>query len=70
MPSAVDGSLSVALQRLETLGNEIRARDWEQTEFQFDRVLRAVTKARDVARQSTAAGRRRARVIDIGTSDK
>jgi hypothetical protein len=30
--------------RLDALEDAIRARDWEQTEFQFDRVLRATAK--------------------------
>ncbi len=38
------GGITVALVRMEQLKKAIRDRDWTRTEFQFDRVLRALTK--------------------------
>jgi hypothetical protein len=38
------GTIAVTLVRLEQLRQSITARDWNQTEFQFDRVLRSLTK--------------------------
>lgn len=36
--------IAVALIRLEQLKLSIQGRSWPETEFQFDRVLRALTK--------------------------
>tara|TARA_Y100000310_G_scaffold54162_1_gene49692 strand:+ start:717 stop:1352 length:636 start_codon:yes stop_codon:yes gene_type:complete len=44
-----DGCFAVILARMEALAIDIKARDWDGVEFQFDRVLRAVTKAREAA---------------------
>lgn len=38
------GAIAVALVRMEQLKAAIQNRDWTQTEFQFDRVLRSLTK--------------------------
>jgi hypothetical protein len=38
------GAIAVVLIRMEQLKHAIAARDWTQTEFQFDRVLRSLTK--------------------------
>jgi hypothetical protein len=38
------GTIAVALVRMEQLKAAIESRDWSQTEFQFDRVLRSLTK--------------------------
>jgi hypothetical protein len=38
------GTIIVTLIRMEQLKQAIVARDWPDTEFQFDRVLRALTK--------------------------
>jgi len=38
------GAIAIVLIRLEHLKQAIIDRDWTQTEFQFDRVLRSVTK--------------------------
>ncbi len=38
------GAIAVTLVRLEQLKQAIIARDWDQIEFQFDRVLRSLTK--------------------------
>ncbi len=38
------GAIAVALVRMEQLKAAIQSRDWSQTEFQFDRVLRSLTK--------------------------
>ncbi len=39
------GAIAVALVRMEQLKTAIQNRDWSQTEFQFDRVLRSLTKS-------------------------
>jgi len=41
---AQQGVIAITLVRLEQLKQAITDRDWTQTEFQFDRVLRSVTK--------------------------
>ena len=38
------GAIAITLVRMEQLKQAITQRDWTQTEFQFDRVLRSVTK--------------------------
>src|SRR5260221_6998241 len=38
------GAIAIVLIRLEHLKQAITDRDWTQTEFQFDRVLRSLTK--------------------------
>ncbi len=38
------GGIAVVLVRMEQLKAAIERRDWNQTEFQFDRVLRSLTK--------------------------
>ncbi len=38
------GAIAVTLVRLEQLKAAIQIRDWTQAEFQFDRVLRSLTK--------------------------
>ena len=38
------GAIAVTLVRMDQLKSAIRARDWPDTEFQFDRVLRSLTK--------------------------
>ncbi len=38
------GAIAVALVRMEQLKTAITNRDWSQAEFQFDRVLRSLTK--------------------------
>jgi hypothetical protein len=38
------GAIAVALVRMDQLKRAIEHRDWTQTEFQFDRVLRSLTK--------------------------
>ena len=38
------GTIAVALVRMDQLKSAIQARDWPDTEFQFDRVLRSLTK--------------------------
>ena len=38
------GAIVVTLVRMEQLKQAITERDWTQTEFQFDRVLRSLTK--------------------------
>ena len=38
------GTIAVALVRMEQLKSAIQARDLSYTEFQFDRVLRSLTK--------------------------
>jgi len=38
------GAIAVTLIRMEQLKQAIIDRDWTQTEFQFDRVLRSLTK--------------------------
>ena len=38
------GAIAVTLIRMEQLTQAIIDRDWTQTEFQFDRVLRSLTK--------------------------
>jgi len=37
-------TIAVTLIRLDQLKSAIQARDWPDTEFQFDRVLRSLTK--------------------------
>ena len=38
------GTIGVTMVRIDQLKNAIRARDWPDTEFQLDRVLRSLTK--------------------------
>ena len=38
------GTIAVTLVRMDQLKSAIQARDWSDTEFQFDRVLRSLTK--------------------------
>jgi len=38
------GTIAVTLVRMDQLKSAIHARDWPDTEFQFDRVLRSLTK--------------------------
>jgi len=38
------GAIAIALVRMEQLKQSIERRNWTETEFQFDRVLRALTK--------------------------
>ena len=38
------GTIAVSLVRMEQLKEAIQERDWPATEFQFDRVLRSLTK--------------------------
>ena len=38
------GAIAITLVRMEQLKQGITERDWTQTEFQFDRVLRSLTK--------------------------
>jgi len=38
------GAIAITLVRMEQLKQAITDRDWTQTEFQFDRVLRSLTK--------------------------
>ena len=38
------GAIAITLVRMEQLKQAITERDWTQTEFQFDRVLRSLTK--------------------------
>jgi hypothetical protein len=38
------GCMAVTLVRMEQLKQAIQSRSWEDTEFQFDRVLRSLTK--------------------------
>lgn len=38
------GAIAVVLVRMEQLKRAIQHRDWGETEFQFDRVLRSLTK--------------------------
>jgi len=38
------GAIAVTLIRMDQLKQAIIDRDWTQTEFQFDRVLRSLTK--------------------------
>jgi len=38
------GSIAVTLVRMDQLKAAIQSRDWPDTEFQFDRVLRSLTK--------------------------
>ncbi len=38
------GAIAVTLVRLQQLKAAIQIRDWTQAEFQFDRVLRSLTK--------------------------
>lgn len=42
----MDRHLAVIDVRLDALYRAIAARDWEETEFQFDRVARALEKAK------------------------
>lgn len=42
-----DGSYAIVQTRLESLHRAIASRDWAETEFQCDRVRRAITKWRD-----------------------
>jgi hypothetical protein len=46
----------VILNRLEALRGAIASRRWDETEFQFDRVLRAVTKAEASAKADQPRG--------------
>ena len=41
---AQQGAIAITLVRMEQLKQAIVTRDWTQTEFQFDRVLRSLTK--------------------------
>ena len=38
------GTIAITLVRMDQLKSAIQARDWSDTEFQFDRVLRSLTK--------------------------
>jgi len=38
------GTIAVTLVRMDQLKSAIQARDWPDTEFQFDRLLRSLTK--------------------------
>jgi len=38
------GTIAITLVRMDQLKSAIQARDWPDTEFQFDRVLRSLTK--------------------------
>jgi hypothetical protein len=38
------GAIAIALVRMDQLKQSITERDWTDTEFQFDRVLRSLTK--------------------------
>jgi hypothetical protein len=38
------GMITVTLVRMEQLRHAIQSRNWSDTEFQFDRVLRSLTK--------------------------
>ncbi len=38
------GTIAITLVRMDRLKSAIQARDWSDTEFQFDRVLRSLTK--------------------------
>ena len=38
------GTIAITLVRMDQLKSAIRARDWPDMEFQFDRVLRYLTK--------------------------
>lgn len=40
-----DRQFAIVMIRLEALENAIRGRDWDDVEFQYDRVLRSVQKA-------------------------
>lgn len=40
----MNGHVAVIDIRMEVLAGAIRSRDWEQVEFQYDRVLHAVSK--------------------------
>lgn len=46
-PEAFDGGYAIVQIRLEALKRAIGSREWEEVEFQYDRVLRACTKWRD-----------------------
>ena len=38
------GTIAITLVRMDQLKSAFQARDWSGTEFQFDRVLRSLTK--------------------------
>jgi hypothetical protein len=38
------GAIAVTLIRMDQLRTAIQSRDWPDTEFQFDRLLRSLTK--------------------------
>lgn len=53
--NAHENAALVILTRLESLRAAIAARRWGDVEWEFDRVLRATTKAREIAREGGAS---------------